>query len=202
MARPSAVAERRREILEATCAVVSERGFRDLRIVDVARKAGYSTGTVHYYFDSKEELLREAFRFEYEESRLRRERVVTPGLDPVARLRALADAYLPSSPQSVRSWRVWMELWISALRDPSMGQVNDVYYGEWRQAVLDAIVEGQEQGLLDVDDPALVANMYVSMMDGLAIQVLAGAQAISIEDMQATCRAFVDSVAVSTATTA
>ena len=176
MARPSAVAERRREILEATCAVVSERGFRDLRIVDVARKAGYSTGTVHYYFDSKEELLREAFRFEYEESRLRRERVVTPGLDPVARLRALADAYLPSSPQSVRSWRVWMELWITALRDPSMGQINDVYYGEWRQAVLDAVREGQELGLLDVPEPQLFANMYVSMMDGLAIQVLAGAQ--------------------------
>ncbi|MDQ6527223.1 TetR/AcrR family transcriptional regulator [Nocardioides sp. LHD-245] len=196
MARPSAVAERRREILEATCEVVSERGFRDLRIVDVAKEAGYSTGTVHYYFDSKEELLREAFRFEYEKSRIRREAVVSPGLDPVARLRALADAYLPSSPASVRSWRVWMELWISALRDPSMGQVNDVYYGEWRQAVLDAMREGQEKGLIEVPDPQLFANMYVSMMDGLAIQVLAGAEGISLADMQATCRAFVDSVAV------
>ena len=134
MARPSAVAERRREILEATCDVVSDRGFRELRIVDVARKAGYSTGTVHYYFDSKEELLREAFRFEYEESRIRRERVVSPELDPVARLRALADAYLPSSSQSVRSWRGLGESAGAAPGGPPVGEHNGRVRGGAAQA--------------------------------------------------------------------
>lgn len=196
MARPSAVTERRREILEATCEMVAERGFRDLRVADVARRAGYSSGTVHYYFDSKDSLLAEAFRFQYEESRVRRAHALGAEADPVVRLRKLADVYLPSSTETIRSWRVWMELWVSALRDPVMGNVNDVYYGEWRQAVVDAVVEGCESGALRVADPTAFADMYVAMMDGLAIQVLVGARHMDLDRMRSTCRAFVDSIAI------
>lgn len=196
MARPSAVTERRREILEATCEVVAELGFRDLRVADVAKRAGYSSGTVHYYFDSKDTLLADAFRFQYEESRERRAAALGAEVDPVVRLRKLADGYLPSSAETIRSWRVWMELWVSALRDPSMSKVNDVYYGEWRQAVLDAVTEGSESGVLNVADPVAFADMYVAMMDGMAIQVLIGAEHMDVERMRATCRAFVDGFAV------
>lgn len=196
MARPSAVTERRREILEATCEVVAELGFRDLRVADVAKRAGYSSGTVHYYFDSKDTLLADAFRFQYEQSRERRALALGAEADPVARLRKLADGYLPSSPETIRSWRVWMELWVSALRDTAMGKINDVYYGEWRQAVLDAVNEGCETGVLRVADPVAFADMYVSMMDGLAIQVLIGAQHMDLDRMRATCRAYVDSISV------
>lgn len=194
MARPSAVAERRREILEATCVVVAERGFRDLRIADVAKRAGYSTGTVHYYFDSKDELLKEAFRFQYEQSRDRREGYVEDGDDPVTRLRKLTDGYLPTSTQTIRSWRVWLELWVSALRDQSLSEINDVYYGDWRQAVLAATAAGKEQGLITVQDPVAFADAYVGMLDGLAIQVLIGSEHMTAERMRQTCAAFIDSI--------
>ncbi|WP_313404523.1 TetR/AcrR family transcriptional regulator [Aeromicrobium sp.] len=196
MARPSVVEDRRREILEATCDVVADRGFRDLRVADVAKIAQCSSGTIHYYFDSKDELLREAFRFEYEKSRERRAEALNDEDDPVTRLRKLAAGYLPSTPESVRSWRVWLELWVSAVRDPSMSRINDEYYNEWREAVLDAANEGHSMGMLSVSDSLLFANTYVSMMDGLAIQVLVGAQSMDVERMRATCRAFVDEFAV------
>ncbi|WP_293782549.1 TetR/AcrR family transcriptional regulator [uncultured Aeromicrobium sp.] len=193
MARPSPVADRRGDILAATCAVVSERGFRDLRVADVARVAGCSSGTVHYYFASKDELLREAFRFQYEASVRRRESYVDPDDDPVTTLRKLADGYLPSSETTIESWLVWMELWVSALRDDTMSQINDVYYGEWRQAVLTAATEARDLGLLEVTDPLAFTDMYVSMMDGLAIQVLIRAEHMTVERMREICWAFVDS---------
>ncbi|MET3952880.1 TetR/AcrR family transcriptional regulator [Arthrobacter sp. UYEF36] len=192
MARPSAVAERRHEILDATCQVLSERGFRELRIADVAKIAGYSTGTVHYYFDSKEELVREAFRFQYEQSVGRRERDLDPGDDPVARLRKLADGYLPSSAATIRSWRVWLELWVSALGDASLPAINNHYYGDWRQAVLDAAEAGKDQGLLNIKDPVAFADAYVGMLDGLAIQVLIHSEHMTADRMRATCKAFID----------
>ena len=55
------VAERRDEILETTCEVVIERGFAATRIADVAKRLGVSSSLIHYHFDSKEQLLAEAF---------------------------------------------------------------------------------------------------------------------------------------------
>jgi AcrR family transcriptional regulator len=190
------VAERRRQILEATCSVVAERGFRAVRIVDVAERAGYSTGTVHYYFDSKDDLLKEAFRFQYEQSVGRRETYFTEDDDPVTRLRKMADGYLPTTPKTIEAWRVWMELWVSALGDRAMSEINDYFYSDWRQAVLDAVHAGVEQGLLATGDPVAFADAYVAMMDGLAIQVLIGSRHMDAEQMRVTCRAFVDGAVV------
>lgn len=192
MARPSAVAKRRQEILEATCTVISERGFGDLRIADVAKIAGYSTGTVHYYFASKDELLVEAFRYQYEQSVARREGSKDAGDDPVQRLRKLAGGHLPSSDTSIQSWRVWLELWVSALRDPTLAGINDVYYGDWRSAVLDAATDAHDEGLLNIADVTAFSDAFVGMLDGLAIQVLIGAAHMTADRMQATCTAFID----------
>lgn len=196
MARPSAVAERRREILEATCGVVAERGFRDLRIADVAKRAGYSTGTVHYYFENKDELLKDAFRFQYELSVGRRETYFAEDDGPVTRLRKMADGYLPASQRSVEAWRVWIEMWVSALGDDAMREINDFYYDDWRRTVLDAVTAGIEEGLLTVSDPVAFADAYVAMMDGLAIQVLIGSAHMDVEQMRTTCRAFIDTAVV------
>ena len=193
MARPSAEAERRHEILEATCDVVAERGFRDLRIADVAKRAGYSTGTVHYYFDSKNELLKEAFRFQSEQSRVRRLGFIDDVDDPVTRLRRMADGYVPSSPVTIRAWRVWLELWVSELGDVTLGNINDVYYGDWRASVLATVEAAKEQGLLWIDDPVAFSDIYVSMLDGLAIQALIGSEHMTVERMRQTCTAFIDS---------
>ena len=55
------VEERRTEILEITCEVVIERGFAGTRIADVAKRLEVSSSLIHYHFDSKEQLLAEAF---------------------------------------------------------------------------------------------------------------------------------------------
>ena len=55
------VEERRTEILETTCEVVIERGFAGTRISDVAKRLEVSSSLIHYHFDSKEQLLAEAF---------------------------------------------------------------------------------------------------------------------------------------------
>lgn len=149
---------------------------------------------MHYYFDSKEELLKEAFRFQYEQSRERRNFYVGSEKDPVARLRKLAEGYLPTSAETIRSWRVWLELWVSALADESLREINDFYYGDWRQAVLDAVTEGKERGLMKVTDPVVYADTFVGMLDGLAIQVLIGSTHMTADRMKATCATLIDSI--------
>src|SRR3954452_22718754 len=55
--------ERLEQILEAACRAILDRGFPATRIADIAAAAGVSTGTVHYYFATKDEVLVAALKW-------------------------------------------------------------------------------------------------------------------------------------------
>ena len=46
------------EILDAALELFAERGFSATRMIDIAKKAGISKGTLYLYFDNKEAVLR------------------------------------------------------------------------------------------------------------------------------------------------
>ena len=190
MARPSVEAERREQILRAACQIVAEIGHRSLRVSDVAGRAGTSTGTVHYYFATKRDLIYAAFEFNFERSVERRKPILALHQDPRERLSAFVDSYLPESEDTVGAWRVWAELWVEALREPDLQELNERVYGEWRRLVAGIIRDGQDQGLLRPGDAVELANALIGMIDGLAIQVLLGSRNMTVDRMRAVCRWF------------
>ncbi len=187
MPRPSVEAARREQILSAACDVVSEIGFKSLRIADVAGRAGTSTGTVHYYFDTKTELMRAAFEWNFTRSLDRRRHLLQEHEDPRQRLRAFVESYLPGDEETVRAWHVWAELWVEALHDTDLQELNEQVYGEWRRLVAGIVRDGQDAGLFRDEDPVLVANALIAMIDGLALQVLLGSRSMTLERMRAVC---------------
>ena len=48
---------RRNQIVRAAAAVLGRQGYAETSLKDVAREARVAPGLLHYYFDSKEELL-------------------------------------------------------------------------------------------------------------------------------------------------
>ncbi|RBY76837.1 TetR family transcriptional regulator [Geodermatophilus sp. TF02-6] len=187
MARPSVEAERREQILSAACEVVSEIGFKSLRVADVAKRAGTSTGTVHYYFDTKTELMRAAFEWNFARSLDRRRPLLDEHPDPRERLRAFVESYLPVDDVTVRAWHVWAELWVEALHDPDLQEMNEQVYGEWRRIVAGILRDGQDSGLFREEDPVLAANALIGMIDGLALQVLLRSRSMTVDRMRAVC---------------
>jgi AcrR family transcriptional regulator len=187
MPRPNVEAARREQILAAACDVVSEIGFKSLRIADVAGRAGTSTGTVHYYFDTKTELMRAAFEWNFTRSLDRRRHLLQDHEDPRQRLRAFEESYLPGDEETVRAWHVWAELWVEALHDTDLQELNEQVYGEWRRLVAAIVRDGQDAGLFRDEDPVLVANALIGMIDGLALQVLLGSRSMTLERMRAVC---------------
>src|SRR5437763_15077412 len=55
------MADRKLEILEATCRVIAREGTDGLRMGTVAAEAGVSSALLHYYFDTRADLLMQAF---------------------------------------------------------------------------------------------------------------------------------------------
>ncbi len=194
MARPSAEVERRQQILTATCDVIAEQGFRSLRVSDVAARIGTATGTVHYYFPTKRALLHAAFEFNFRNSLERRRAILDSDDDPLTKLRALVDSYLPSTPQTLRAWRVWVELWSEAIHEPDLRELNDSVYGEWRSLMAGIIRDGQASGLIRDGDAVMLANLVIGLIDGLAIQVVLASRNMTLDRMRRACHHFLDQI--------
>jgi AcrR family transcriptional regulator len=56
------VSDKRTAILEATLALISERGFHNTPMSLVAKTSGVSTGIIYHYFSGKEELINELYK--------------------------------------------------------------------------------------------------------------------------------------------
>ena len=55
-------AKRREEIALVACKVVADHGFEQATVARIARAAGYTTGMVAHYYDSKQDIILAALR--------------------------------------------------------------------------------------------------------------------------------------------
>jgi AcrR family transcriptional regulator len=192
MPRPHVEEERRHQILEATWHVIAVSGFRGLRLSDVAKRAGVSSGMIHYYFDTKDDLVKAAFERYYEHSTQRRQWLMKTDRGPLELLKAIVESYLPIEDETLEGWHVWSELWVEGLQEPDLRELNEDFYGQWRRLVAGIIRDGQNAGLIRDGSAIELANMLIAMIDGLAIQVLLGSRSLTAERMRTTCMAFID----------
>lgn len=194
MTRPSVEAERREQILRAACEVISDKGINAMRVTDVAKLAKISTGSVHYYFETKRDLTHAAFEWNFTQSLARRESILTQYTNARNRLQAFVDSYLPRDDETTAAWHVWAETWVAALHDPDLRDLNERVYGQWRSMITEIIRDGQADGVIIDGDPTMLANTVVSMVDGLSIQSLAGWRHMTWTRMHAVCEHLIDAI--------
>ena len=168
--RALTVEQRRAEILDATRRVVLERGFGHTRVGDVAAELGVSTGLIHYHFASKDELLAEALRATAAADIRRLEEAVAGHLDPLVRLDAVLQEYLPSAERD-QSWVLWIDAWGDALRSPRLREISEELDTAWARVLEQVIRDGVDAGALKCDDPAASAWRLACLMDGLGVQL-------------------------------
>ncbi len=175
---------RKREILQATWRLIAERGYHDVRVADIARAVGTSTGTVHYHFPGKQDVLVEALRYCVQQAIDRQSAELRKLTDARERLLRLIDMQLPR-PGLVRDeWSVWAQFWAEAALRPELRPTHNDYYERWRTTIRRIVGQGVEQGVfreVDLDGFALHLS---ALTDGLAIQVLTGAPHMSVTRMR------------------
>ncbi len=168
--RPSVEAERREEVLAATWALITERGADGVRIADIAERVGSSTGTIHYYFETRQDVLDAAFRFAVADSRRRSEEALAGHTDPWSRLVALLEAHMPRG-EVRKEWLIWLQLWSEASVRPKLRALNEENYRNWIDLVETIVRDGQRESQFQPVDARAFATQLLTMMDGLVIQV-------------------------------
>ncbi|MEO1221974.1 MAG: helix-turn-helix domain-containing protein, partial [Pseudomonadota bacterium] len=97
--------ERRTSIARAAMLEIAENGIEDLRLKDVAARAGWTTGVLTHYFQSKEELLSEALKVTFREVV---GEAVTDAKDDDHDGYALMRRWLPSYPGRLMVSKAWI----------------------------------------------------------------------------------------------
>lgn len=180
------VEERRAEILETTCQVVVERGFAATRVADVANKLGISTGLIHYHFDSKDQLIAEAFQFAAEADLSRLEAEVKLADDPVEQLDLIFRLYTPEEAEP--GWMMWIDGWGEALRFPALKAISRDLDLRWKNVLQEIVEAGVASGRFRCADPEATAWRLAALLDGLGVQMTVHEDLISHEQLLALVR--------------
>jgi TetR/AcrR family transcriptional repressor of bet genes len=119
---------RREEIAQVACQVVAEYGFRQATIARIARSAGYTTGMVAHYYDSKQDIILAALRLILKriEERLQR-RQGEGGADLLA---VLSEA-LALDKQRFIECAFWMAFWGQVSADKTLKRLNAWVHREY-----------------------------------------------------------------------
>lgn len=160
-------AQRREQILRATLAVVGRGGIAAVTHRTVADEAGVALGAMTYYFESKQELLREALLLFVEEE--------------AARLRAAADGLEADEPTPAevgarmsavleaddRAQIGQFELYLEAARDPALRDAAQRCFAAYEEVSCAAL------RAVGVSDAERLAPLFVGLADGLGLRRVA-----------------------------
>jgi AcrR family transcriptional regulator len=155
-------------IVEAACHVVIRDGAHGLRIASVADEAGVSKALVHYYFPTRQDLLRAAFALSEErwEQLVADEVAGLPtGRDRVAHSLA---ACIDTTPPHGEFRALWTAMWTGLHGDEELRPEVRTHYRAWIDLLAERIREGQADGSIDPDvDADVTAYRLAALTDGL-----------------------------------
>lgn len=182
-------ADRRQAIIEATLVVARSKGLGATTVRDVASEMGTSSGLVHHYFDSMDDVLAAAFEQAAGGDLERARTAVAIEPDPVAQLDVFIDSYAPA--ESDWTMQLWLDAWAEAARRPSLQRVSRQLNRAWQTLIRDIIEAGVLSGVFTTDDPDAAAWRLLSVLDGLSLQVVAHDALITRSDVVAWTRELV-----------
>jgi AcrR family transcriptional regulator len=157
---------RRPEILATTVELVREQGLSNVRVIDVAERAGTSPTSVIYYFASKDQLFGQAVADAdaafYAELRPELDRLES-GIDRLAWLIVRS---------SLSEWPLWIDTWLLARQSADMRAAEWGFESSWCEILAETIRQGQARGEFRPVDADEVAVRLAALSEGLAVHMV------------------------------
>jgi AcrR family transcriptional regulator len=175
--------DRRDAIVDAALVVARRKGLAATTVRDVATEMGTSSGLIHHYFDSMDEVLALAFERVAGEDLEQTEALLDQAHDPTSIIGAFLASYAPVGEDW--AFQLWLDAWAEAGRRPLLREVSSRLNLAWAALLERAIRAGISEGDFRCEDPKASAWRILSLIDGLALQVVAHQTVVERRDMLA-----------------
>ena len=153
----------------------------------MARRLDVSTSLIHYHFDSKEQLLAEAFAHYARKDLAELEAEVEAAPTATLQLDHAIHNYVPEGSDDLE-WMLWIDGWGEALRNPMMRAISQELDERSTDLLERVIVFGVERGEFVCHQPRDSAMRLTALVDGLAIQFAAHDGRLDRDDLIAHVR--------------
>ena len=131
--------QRRDEIALVACRVVAEHGFDQATIVRIAREAGYTTGMVAHYYDTKQEIVIAALRLILRRSE---ERLMRPAGESQPDLLTVLTESLPVDEERFIECAFWTAFWGQVSADKKLKRINAWVHREYMRLYERCLAQG------------------------------------------------------------
>jgi AcrR family transcriptional regulator len=165
--RPKATPEaepRREALVLAAYRRLAEAGFEGLRTRDVAAEVGVNIATLHYYFPSKEALIRGVVG--HAMGRFRS--AFAPGSKPGEQLAAQFHGIRRLAKDEPELFVVMGELALRSGRDPAIAAIFKETIRAWHDTLVTLVRHAQNEGFVAKGlDPDTTASLVIATLSGL-----------------------------------
>src|SRR5262245_18819133 len=131
-------ADRREAIVDAALAVALRKGLASTTVRDVAAEMGTSSGLIHHYFDSMDEVLAAAFERAASADLERSAARVAAAPSPAAGLAGFFATYAPV--EADWAFQLWLDAWAEAARRPALQATSRRLNLAW-QGLLESTIQ-------------------------------------------------------------
>lgn len=170
-ARAPVSMKRRQDLVAAAYRAIAERGFEGLRTRDVASEAGVNVATLHYYFPTKESLIRGVV----DHAMTRFRSTLAPHGTPVTQLRDHLRAVRRLLLDEPELGSVMVELALRSSRDEAIGALLAETFLAWHTTMRGLLRRGVREGTLRAElDTAGAAAMVMSTLSSYMLPVMSG----------------------------
>ena len=161
--------KRRQELVLAAYREIADRGFEGLRTREVAASVGVNIATLHYYFPTKESLIRAVLDHAMDRFRS----TLAPHGSPSEQLRNYLRSARTLLVEEPELGAVMAELALRSVRDESIGSIMNRMYDTWhvtlRGLLRRAVREGGLRPELDSD---AVAALIIATLTSMTLPVM------------------------------
>jgi AcrR family transcriptional regulator len=155
-------------ILEAACRVIVRDGAHGLRMAAVAREAQVSKALVHYYFATRQELLRHTLEFSERRSNAALEAELEGATTAAERLERMLLSSLAGARPFSEQRALGNEVWSSLRTDEQLRPLVERSYGAWIDRLVATLEEGRSDGSVPESVDAKAAGWRLAAVaDGL-----------------------------------
>jgi AcrR family transcriptional regulator len=164
-------ADRRDAIVAAALRVMRRKGMATTTVRDVAAEMETSSGLIHHYFPSMDDVLASAFERAAVEDLAVTEAAMASGDGALEELTAFFASYARADQDP--TFQLWLDAWAEASRRPAVQETSRRLNLEWQQLLATTIRHGVGTGVFECREPDAAAWRILSLLDGLALQAVA-----------------------------
>ena len=161
---------RKRQITGAAYEIIAEKGYYNFTMMDIAKRAGVSSGLIHHYFKDKENMLVTLLREMQQSVRAGTEKAIEEVPGPREKLEVFMDRAFDLAEAQREYLYVTYDFLTQIKFNERMKRIMSKLYRGYRETMVEILREGKAQGVFKDVDEHYTASFFVSIMLGIELQ--------------------------------